>query len=97
MNGIADVALETLQPLAFDSYAANRHTGSFVLIDLQTNATVAAGMIRRTAGAAPASARQVVREVRLKPAYTLQLQGTGEAIAAALAALRVANVLVEEQ
>jgi sulfate adenylyltransferase subunit 1 len=97
INGIADVSLETLQSLAFDSYAANRHTGSFVLIDLQTNATVAAGMIRRTANAAPASARQVVREVTLKPAHTLQLHGTDEAIAAALAAFRLANALMEEQ
>ncbi len=98
MNGIADVSLETLQPLAFDSYAANRHTGSFVLIDLQSNATVAAGMIRRTATSGPASAHQhSVREITLKPAHTLQLQGTDEAIAAAVTALRIANVLVEEQ
>jgi sulfate adenylyltransferase subunit 1 len=46
MNGIGTVELETLRPLALDSYAANRHTGSFVLIDAQANATVAAGMVR---------------------------------------------------
>jgi sulfate adenylyltransferase subunit 1 (EFTu-like GTPase family) len=31
--------------LLYDSYRKNRTTGSFVLIDLQTNETVAAGMI----------------------------------------------------
>ena len=46
LNGIGLVAIETLLPLALDTYADNRHTGSFVLIDPQTNATVAAGMIR---------------------------------------------------
>ena len=46
MNGIGLVAIETLLPLALDSYTTNRHTGSFVLVDPQTNATVAAGMIR---------------------------------------------------
>ncbi len=48
MNGIGLVEVETLLPLAADTYATNRHTGSFVLIDPQSNATVAAGMIRRT-------------------------------------------------
>ncbi len=32
-------------PLLFDKYSRNRVTGSFVLIDAQTNETVAAGMI----------------------------------------------------
>lgn len=46
LNGIAIVSIEARLPLTFDSYTADRHTGSFVLIDLLTNATVAAGMIR---------------------------------------------------
>ena len=46
MNGIGVVEVETLQPLSIDAYADNRITGSFVLIDTETNATVAAGMIR---------------------------------------------------
>jgi sulfate adenylyltransferase large subunit len=45
MNGIGLVEVEVLQPLVLDRYAANRITGSFVLIDAKTNATVAAGMI----------------------------------------------------
>ena len=32
-------------PLHFDRYRRNRATGSFILIDEQTNSTVAAGMI----------------------------------------------------
>ncbi len=56
LNGIALVSLETRLPLTLDPYTTNRHTGSFVLIDPQTNATVAAGMIR-SAEAAPATLR----------------------------------------
>jgi sulfate adenylyltransferase large subunit len=48
LNGIGLVELESVQPLAVDLYSANRATGSFVLIDIVTNATVAAGMIRST-------------------------------------------------
>ncbi len=55
LNEIGLVALETLQPLAVDPYQANRHTGSFILIDVQTNATVAAGMIRALDDQAPAT------------------------------------------
>ena len=42
--GLANLSLS--EPIAFDSYEANRATGSFILIDRFTNATVAAGMIR---------------------------------------------------
>ncbi len=97
MNGIADVVVETLQPLIFDSYARNRHTGSFVLIDAQSNATVAAGMIREAAENVPAAAAQVSREVTLRPAHTLRLQGSEQAVAVAMAALRGAGALAEEQ
>jgi sulfate adenylyltransferase large subunit len=45
MNDIGVVQLETTHPLAFDVYRQNRLTGSFILIDQATNATVAAGMI----------------------------------------------------
>jgi sulfate adenylyltransferase large subunit len=45
MNEIGSVHLETARPLAFDSYAKNRDTGSFILMDEVTNATVAAGLI----------------------------------------------------
>ncbi len=45
LNEIGVVELETGKPLFFDPYHANRATGSLVLIDAETNATVAAGMI----------------------------------------------------
>ena len=46
-NDIAQVRIALAQPLAFDAYADNRATGAFILIDADTNATVAAGMIAR--------------------------------------------------
>jgi len=45
LNEIGRVSIRTSAPLLFDSYRRNRQTGSFVLIDSQTNETVAAGMI----------------------------------------------------
>jgi len=45
MNEIAEVELETNLPLFFDSYAESRTTGSMILIDGVTNATVGAAMI----------------------------------------------------
>jgi bifunctional enzyme CysN/CysC len=42
------VRLRTSKPLAFDPYARNRATGSFILIDEATNDTVGAGMITET-------------------------------------------------
>jgi bifunctional enzyme CysN/CysC len=41
--GVCNIALQS--PIAFDSFAENRTTGAFILIDRMTNATVAAGMI----------------------------------------------------
>ncbi len=46
-NDIGVVRLAVGTPLAVDPYRANRVTGSFVVIDEQTNATVAAGDGRR--------------------------------------------------
>jgi sulfate adenylyltransferase subunit 1 len=44
-NDIGVVRLRTATPLAVDPYEADRITGSFVLIDDQTFATIAAGMV----------------------------------------------------
>ena len=46
MNDIATVELETSSPLFFDAYRQNRTTGSFIIIDPLTNATLGAGMIQ---------------------------------------------------
>ena len=48
LNDIGRVRLRTSKPLAFDPYARNRATGSFILIDEATNDTVGAGMITQT-------------------------------------------------
>ncbi len=45
LNEIGRVTLKTLQPLVCDRYEKNRSTGSFILIDELSNATVAAGMV----------------------------------------------------
>ena len=45
LNDIGRVQLRTTVPLFFDDYRRNRATGSFILIDEGTNATVGAGMI----------------------------------------------------
>jgi bifunctional enzyme CysN/CysC len=45
LNAIGEVNVATGRPVAFDLYAQNRATGSFILVDRFTNATAAAGMI----------------------------------------------------
>ncbi|WP_163379878.1 sulfate adenylyltransferase subunit CysN [Cyclobacterium sp. SYSU L10401] len=45
MNDIARISLRTAQPLFMDAYRRNRQTGSIILIDPNTNETVAAGMV----------------------------------------------------
>ena len=49
--------LRTSQPLAFDPYARNRATGSFILIDEATNDTVGAGMIATARSLSPPMVR----------------------------------------
>ena len=46
VNDIGEIRLRAARPLVFDGYASNRLTGSFILIEQGTNATVAAGMLR---------------------------------------------------
>jgi sulfate adenylyltransferase subunit 1 len=46
MNEIAVLELETSSALFFDGYDQSRTTGSFILMDALSNATVGAGMIR---------------------------------------------------
>jgi bifunctional enzyme CysN/CysC len=45
LNEIGRLRLRTQSPVLFDEYRRNRATGSFILIDEGTNATVAGGMI----------------------------------------------------
>jgi sulfate adenylyltransferase subunit 1 len=52
MNDIGAVSLQLLRPMAVDLYRENRGTGALILIDAETNATVAAGMIVAATGLA---------------------------------------------
>jgi hypothetical protein len=51
MNSIGAVTLSLLRPIAIDSYSENRSTGAFILIDPESNATVAVGMITAASNA----------------------------------------------
>src|SRR5256884_7641859 len=46
VNDIGEIRLRASRPVVFDGYAANRLTGSFILIEQGTNLTVAAGMLQ---------------------------------------------------
>lgn len=45
MNEIARISIRSTQPLFTDNYKENRQTGSVIIIDENTNETVAAGMV----------------------------------------------------
>lgn len=45
LNSIGRVSIHAHRPICYDSYSRNRNTGSLVLIDRVTNATLGAGMI----------------------------------------------------
>jgi len=45
MNDLGEVRIKTAKPLIYDGYMTNRLTGSFILIEPGTNATVGAGML----------------------------------------------------
>jgi bifunctional enzyme CysN/CysC len=63
LNDIGRVTLRLSAPLAFDTYARNRNTGSFVLIDEATNDTVGAGMILGAHGEDPPGAEAAAAAV----------------------------------
>jgi sulfate adenylyltransferase subunit 1 len=50
LNDIGSIQLRTAEPLTVDTYATNRSTGAFLLVDEATGATVAAGMVAGPAG-----------------------------------------------
>ena len=84
MNDIAVIDVKTTLPLFFDPYRLNRTTGSFVLIDPLTNATVGAGIIEKAIehGARPAAAghrKRTTKDERIlrygHPAAAIWLKG----------------------
>lgn len=82
MNAIGAVRITAARPLTFDSYSRNRTTGSFVLIDPVTNATVAAGLIT---GAAKTGASSQIDKAfgwhLQNGALVISADGSGELIA----------------
>jgi sulfate adenylyltransferase large subunit len=61
LNEIGTVVIDTHSPLFVDQYRRNRATGSFILVDPISNATVAAGMIT---GRDPKLADSAIQEVQ---------------------------------
>jgi sulfate adenylyltransferase subunit 1 (EFTu-like GTPase family) len=45
LNDLGRIRIRTTAPVIYDPYADNRTTGSFILVDESSNATVAAGML----------------------------------------------------
>jgi sulfate adenylyltransferase subunit 1 (EFTu-like GTPase family) len=70
LNEIGTATVSTSRPIVFDSYRADRTTGSFILIDPATNFTAGAGMIVRRVserdgvGASAAAAGRLARAAR---------------------------------
>ncbi len=64
MNAIGAVSIDLLRPIALDRYGENRSTGAFILIDAETNSTVAAGMITAASEAARSVSGPVTAEER---------------------------------
>jgi bifunctional enzyme CysN/CysC len=92
LNEVGLCSIQTDRPIPFDPYKQNRSTGSFILIDRYTNATVGAGMIDAAAtpttdrdgaeGEVDRAARSVRKEQRAK---TLWLNGAADVDTAAIA------------
>jgi len=84
MNGIGVLRIEASRPIYFDSYTQNRATGSFVLIDPVSNATVGAGMIIALVAverARPAQALLEARPGRVTPVERIARNGhSGETV-----------------
>jgi len=59
LNELGRISLRTQVPLLLDEYTRNASTGSFILIDPDTNGTVAAGMVLRDVSAHTASPNTV--------------------------------------
>src|SRR6202011_2535071 len=62
LNELGRISLRTQVPLLLDEYTRNASTGSFILIDPNTNGTVAAGMVLRDTPARTSSPNTVRHE-----------------------------------
>jgi hypothetical protein len=66
LNSIGVVEVETTRPLFLDAYADQRTTGSFILIDPTSHATVAAGMVREVLSGRAAGDKKAVAAVAIR-------------------------------
>ena len=65
LNDIVRVRLKTASPLVADEYRQNRVTGAFILVDEQTGATLAAGLIAAT------DPEYFTHEVPVEPVFSI--------------------------
>ncbi len=76
LNELGRISLRTRIPLLLDEYTRNSSTGSFILIDPDTNGTVAAGMVLRDVSAQTASPNTV----RHKSSVTAEARPRGRTV-----------------
>jgi bifunctional enzyme CysN/CysC len=92
LNELGRISLRTQVPLLLDEYSRNASTGSFILIDPNTNGTVAAGMVLRDVSAQAASPNTVRHKssaaadarTRGKTVWFTGLSGSGKSSVAML-------------
>ncbi|OBK13549.1 adenylyl-sulfate kinase [Mycobacterium asiaticum] len=93
LNELGRITLRTQVPLLLDEYSRNASTGSFILIDPDTNGTVAAGMVLRDVLAQKASPNTVRhkslvtaadRAIRGRTVWLTGLSGAGKSSVAML-------------
>jgi bifunctional enzyme CysN/CysC len=93
LNELGRISLRTQVPLLLDGYTRNASTGSFILIDPDTNGTVAAGMVLRGVSPYAASPNTVVhkslvtaedRATRGRTVWFTGLSGSGKSSVAML-------------
>ena len=97
LNELGRISLRTRVPLLLDEYTRNASTGSFILIDPNTNGTVAAGMVLRDASAQAASPNTVRHtssaiadaRIRGKIVWFTGLSGSGKSSVAMLVEQRL--------
>jgi bifunctional enzyme CysN/CysC len=92
LNELGRISLRTQVPLLLDEYTRNSSTGSFILIDPNTNGTVAAGMVLRDVSVQTASPNTVRHKslvgaetrTRGKTIWFTGLSGSGKSTVAML-------------
>ncbi len=101
LNELGRISLRTQVPLLLDEYTRNASTGSFILIDPDTNGTVAAGMVLRDVSAQAASPNTVRHKSlvtaadRAAPGRTVWLTGLSGAGKSSVA-MQVEQKLLEK-